>query len=147
MFNMKLREKTGERLTLDDNVLLREFQASLSQYTFAAGFIKGKVTLDIACGSGYGSNYLKQQGARLVVGGDISIEAIESAKQFCEGKEGIGFVPLDATKLPFANDSFEAIVSIETLEHLPQHDKFLQECRRVLKDGGIFICSTPNKQV
>lgn len=55
------------------------------------------------------------------------------------------FVVLDATKLPFANDFFEAIVSMETIEHLQQYRDYLSECKRVLKKGGVFICSTPNK--
>jgi ubiquinone/menaquinone biosynthesis C-methylase UbiE/glycosyltransferase involved in cell wall biosynthesis len=144
---MTQREKIGERIMSDSIISLGVFQASLNQYAFAASFVKDKVTLDIACGSGYGSSYLKRQGARLVIGGDISTEAIQAAKQFCQGGESIDFVLLDAMRLPFSDDSFEAIVSIETLEHLMEHDKFLEECKRVLKDGGVFICSTPNKQV
>ena len=144
---MKQKGKIAERLIFDQTITLGHFQASLSQYAFAAGFVRDKVTLDIACGNGFGSNYLKQKGARLVIGGDISAEAIESAKQFCERKEGIDFIVLEATRLPFPDNSFEAIVSIETLEHLREHDKFLQECKRVLKDDGIFVCSTPNKEI
>jgi len=39
------------------------------------------------------------------------------------------------------------VVSFETLEHLAQPASFLAECRRVLKDDGLFLCSTPNKAV
>lgn len=128
----------------NSNVTLEDLQSHLSRYEFAAGFVRGKVVLDIACGSGYGSSYLFDKGARIVVSGDISAEAIEAARSFY-GRQGIEFLVLDATRLPFADNSFEAIVSMETIEHLEQYQDYQSECKRVLKGGGLFICSTPNK--
>ncbi len=45
----------------------------------------------------------------------------------------------------FADGFFDAIVSMETIEHLEQYQDYLAECKRVLKEGGLFICSTPLK--
>jgi SAM-dependent methyltransferase len=39
------------------------------------------------------------------------------------------------------------VVSFETIEHLKDHRKFLWECHRVLKAGGVFVCSTPNRTI
>lgn len=50
----------------------------------------------------------------------------------------------DALNLPFADESFDAVVSFETIEHVNEVDHFLEEMKRVLKPGGLFICSTPN---
>ena len=120
-------------------------RSHIARYAFAAKFVKGKTVLDIACGSGYGSNYLLGRGAKSVVGGDISASAIECAQRFYS-RQGVKFVHLDATqRLPFADNSFEVIVSMETIEHLKQYERFLTECKRVLKENGDFICSTPNK--
>lgn len=129
----------------DDKVDLWTIRDHLGRYAFAAEFVRGKAVLDMACGSGYGSAHLFDKGAGIVVGGDISMEAIEAAKRFYN-KPVIEFLLLDATRLPFADNSFEVIVSLETIEHLEQYQTYLGECRRVLKAGGVFICSTPNKQ-
>jgi ubiquinone/menaquinone biosynthesis C-methylase UbiE len=113
---------------------------------FASCFVKGKTVLDIACGTGYGSDYLLKKGAKKVVGGDISKEAIEYAK-IHYGRNSLFFIRLDVCALPFQSKCFDVVVSFETIEHLKTPEIFLSECRRVLKKGGLFICSTPNKQV
>ena len=113
------------------------------RYIFASAFVQNKVVLDCACGMGYGSNYLKGK-ASMVIGGDISREAIKSAKSFYKQEE-LFFLQLDATKLPFSENTFDVIVSLETIEHLESYKSFLSECVRVLKTGGTFICTTPNR--
>jgi ubiquinone/menaquinone biosynthesis C-methylase UbiE len=142
---MEVKKMPGGGMMMPDkSVTLEDLESHLARYEFAAGFCKGKVLLDIACGSGYGSRYLFDKGARIVVGGDISAEAVEAARSFYR-RQGVEYLLLDATKLPFADDSFEAIISMETIEHLKQYQDYLSECKRVLKEGGLFICSTPNK--
>lgn len=118
----------------------------LGRYIFAAQFVKGKAVLDIACGSGYGARYLLNKGAKMVVGGDKSEEAIEYARHHYQ-KDGLSFLRCDAQQMLFRDNSFDIIVSLETIEHLERYEDFLKECKRVLKDGGIFICSTPNRKV
>jgi len=49
--------------------------------------------------------------------------------------------------LPFPDEYFDVVVSLETIEHLKKYKRFLAECRRVLKKDDLFICSTPNKQI
>ena len=44
------------------------------------------------------------------------------------------------------NEHFDIIVSFETIEHIIEYKKFLNECSRVLKKGGTIVCSTPNKK-
>ncbi len=47
-------------------------------------------------------------------------------------------------KLPFVEQSFDAVVSFETIEHFDHRDRFVAELARVLTDSGILILSTPN---
>ena len=136
--------KGGGTMMPDRPIDLWTIQDHLARYAFAAEFAKDKIILDVACGSGYGSAHLFQRGARMVVGGDIFIPAIEAARKV-HIKPVVEFLVLDATSLPFADNSFEVVVSMETIEHLEQCRDYLRECHRVLKSGGIFICSTPNK--
>ena len=134
----------GGMMLPDDKVDLWTVRDHLARYAFAAELIRGKVVLDVACGSGYGSAFLFDKGARIVVGGDIFVKAIEAARAYF-ARPGVEFLVIDATRLPFADNSFEAIVSMETIEHVEQYKTYLSECRRVLKQGGVFICSTPYK--
>jgi ubiquinone/menaquinone biosynthesis C-methylase UbiE len=134
----------GGAMLLNAKVDFEVVQYYLGIYAFAAEFVKGKVVLDVACGAGYGSSYLFSKGARAVIGGDITAEAIEAAQKFYGG-EGVEFRVLDATRLPFADESFDVVTSMETIEHLEQYRDYLNECKRVLKEGGVFVCSTPNK--
>jgi SAM-dependent methyltransferase len=41
----------------------------------------------------------------------------------------------------------DAVVSFETIEHIKDQHKFLHECRRVLRPGGLLVCSTPNRAI
>lgn len=114
-----------------------------NRYFTAKSFIKGKRVLDIACGEGYGSKLLKEWGAIEVVGVDISEEAIDIAQTYFSGN-GIEYIQHCAEELPFENDSFDIVISFETIEHVNSPDKYLSELSRVLKFGGIAIVSCPN---
>jgi len=60
-------------------------------------------------------------------------------------RDNLNFVRLDGISLPFPDESFDVIVSIETIEHIPDYRKFWHECRRILKEDGIFVGSTINR--
>ena len=132
-----------ERLVPERSLADGMFQEHISRYVFASQFTKNKLVLDIACGTGYGSYYLAEQGATLVVGSDASAAALNYAKKF--KLQNLSFTWSNALKMPFRDDSFDVVVSYETIEHLEQDRAFLAECVRVLKTDGLFLCSTPNK--
>jgi len=137
----------SEYINLGEGIPYAEYQRHINSYIFASKFVQNKVVLDIACGSGTGTTYLAGKGAKMVVGADISPDALIDAKRYDEGREGIEFILSDAEILPFVDNSFDVIVSLETIEHLKHPGRFLAECRRILGKKGIFICSTPNKKV
>ena len=114
------------------------------RYHFAAKLVEGLEALDVACGEGYGSALLAQRAAR-VVGADISPEAIGHARANYADVPKLEFVAADCAALPFADASFDAVVSFETLEHIRAQEAFLDEVRRVLRPGGLFVVSSPNK--
>ncbi len=123
-----------ERLALDrfSSPWLRN--QHLARYRWATAFASGRRVLDAACGTGYGSRMLLEAGARQVVSMDVSREASGSA-----------FVRGDAARLPAKDRSFDLYVSFETLEHVEEDEALLREARRVLSPGGVFLCSTPNR--
>lgn len=98
--------------------------------------------LDIGCGDGgFTALMARACGAEEVYGVDISERAVELAKA-----RGIKCyrVDVDSEKLPFDDDFFDVVTALEVIEHLFDPDHFLDEVRRVLKPGGLFILSTPN---
>ena len=139
-------EFTGERMipSLVDMDLELEHK---NRYYFARQFTFGKNVLDAACGAGYGSKILSENAVQ-VSGIDISKETITYA-QLNFTADNISYIVSDVTKLPFSNDSFDVIVSLETLEHISEKEQveFMQEIKRVLKHDGILIISTPNKGI
>jgi 2-polyprenyl-3-methyl-5-hydroxy-6-metoxy-1,4-benzoquinol methylase len=136
-------EFTGERIVpgATDEPLFREHE---ERYIFAGGFVRDKQILDVACGTGVGTHYLFTAGARGCYGLDISKGAVEYARCVypdCEFFQG------DATQIPLPDGSIDVVVSFETIEHVGNQERFLQECCRVLRPGGSFICSTPNRKM
>jgi glycosyltransferase involved in cell wall biosynthesis/ubiquinone/menaquinone biosynthesis C-methylase UbiE len=130
-----------ERIILEEETFSGPLAAHLKRYDFAKHFCANKVVLDAACGTGYGSHYLAEF-AKEVIGIDISKEAITYAKEHYQ-RENIQFKAMDVHNLEFPDKYFDAVCSFETLEHLEEPVKFVSEVKRVLKDDGIFIISTP----
>jgi len=137
-----LDDNSGERMVPELSAGLT-FWEHVYRYAFASDLVKGKRVLDIACGEGYGSEVLLRAGAESVIGIDISEFACLHARQ----KYGVDARVGSAENIPLPNNSVDVIVSFETVEHVQNPGRFLDECARVLVVGGILVISTPNKEV
>ncbi|GIU66639.1 methyltransferase domain-containing protein [Candidatus Phycosocius spiralis] len=115
------------------------------RYAAVLDVVKEKSILDIACGGGYGS-FLMADFARLVIGMDMSDDAVHHAASNYH-KPNLKFVQGSATHLAFLDNSFDVIVSFETIEHLAEQQEMLSEMRRVLRPDGILIISLPNRPI
>jgi ubiquinone/menaquinone biosynthesis C-methylase UbiE len=111
----------------------------IARYEYALQFIGPEdVVLDCACGIGYGSETLAKKAKRVV-----GVDKVSDA-----GKENVSYVITDLEKnLPFADGSFDVVVSFETLEHIYNQDGLMREFARVLKLNGKLVLSTPNRSV
>ncbi|KAB8319056.1 class I SAM-dependent methyltransferase [Tolypothrix campylonemoides VB511288] len=69
----------------------------------------------------------------------------EYAQAPCNQQKRVRFVCGDATDLPFENQSFDAIMMFDLLEHVPDDKKAVSEALRVLRPGGFLLISTPNE--
>jgi SAM-dependent methyltransferase len=114
----------------------------LKRYEFALPFCAGKDVLDVACGAGYGSSYLAAEAAS-VDGVDRSEEAIAYARSRYAAPN-LRFRVGDALALEAADASYDVVVSFETVEHVPDPERFLGEVARVLRPEGAFVVSTPH---
>lgn len=136
-----------ERLIFDKKSQYDGLEAAIhvARYLLASTHCKGRRVLDIACGEGYGSRLLKDWGASEVLGVDVSAEAIQHAQNNFGG-EGVSFRCAAAEDLPhlLAGQGFDLIVSLETIEHLQDPERFLADLRQALNPGGCIIISCPN---
>ncbi|MEW6040507.1 MAG: methyltransferase domain-containing protein [Elusimicrobiota bacterium] len=116
----------------------------LHRYRFAKELVNGKKVLDLACGEGYGSNMLAEV-AESVVGIDIDEMSIKHAVlKYVKGN--LKFIKGSITEIPVKGEKiFDVIICFEALEHIEEHYELMKEIKRLLKDDGIFIVSTPNK--
>nr|WP_145551004.1 methyltransferase domain-containing protein [Variovorax boronicumulans] len=116
-----------------------------ARYAIAKRWVQGKRVLDIACGEGYGSYLLKQAGAGEVVGVDISTDSVERATRSF-GTPGLNYIAADVADIDgiFEENSFDLVISVETIEHLKDPVAFLKSLRRLAKPDAVIIISCPN---
>ena len=102
--------------------------------------------LDIACGSGFGSHLLSARTTGQVYGGDLSSEAINLCQKTWN-KDNLLYEIMDGTQLKFEDNSFDVVVSFETIEHTTMFNEMILELKRTVKPTGTIYLSTPNKKV
>ena len=129
--------KTAERVSRDvtDNFV---FQRSKLAYVEAAQRVAGRV-LEIGTGTGYGIDIIAPNVEHFVTMDKTRSEELGAIPANVEFKEGV--VP----PIPFADESFDYVVSFQVIEHIKRDKEFVREVHRVLKKGGKFIVSTPNR--
>ncbi len=135
---------TGERFLFGGSSNRTKIDA-LVKYIFASFFVRDKKVLDIACGSGFGSFMLAQEASE-VLGLDLSPEAINHSNENYK-KENLKFIIGDAENNELPKDYFDIIVSFETIEHLKNPEKFVEQLRQSVKKEGMIILATPNKKI
>jgi len=102
----------------------------------------GMRVLDAGCGEGVLACLAAAKGAR-VVGAEISGGNIEGARELAvEMGVEVEWVQADAENLPFADRSFEMVISSHVLEHLPDMDKGLSEIRRITDSAAVIAMPT-----
>ena len=120
--------------------------AHLHRYAFATHFVKGKKVIDLACGEGYGT-YMLAREAECVAGVEIDKLTVQHARSRYI-KDNLEFIEGSILDVPIEGErKFDVAVCFEAIEHIAAHDKLLSEVKRLLKDDGLFIVSTPNKTV
>lgn len=105
--------------------------------------VKGKKILDIGCAFGWFEKIALENNAKEVIGIEPEAKTLLAAKKDVPKAQ---FLTASVFKLPFVNDSFDAVVMIDVLEHLPKksEEKALLEIKRVLKKGGTLTISVPH---
>lgn len=100
-------------------------------------FVSGEKVLDVGIGTGRASLPLARAGKH-VTGVDSSQAMLDKCRQLAGGTP-IDLLPGDVTKLPFADASFDTVMSLNTMTHFPHWRDILREWRRVTRDGGQVV--------
>lgn len=115
------------------------FSIQLYYSTATQADISGEQVLEVSCGHGGGASYIvRTLRPASYTALDFNAEGIA----FCRKRHnipGLDFVHGDAESLPFADQSFDAVINIEASHIYARFPRFLAEVARVLRPGGHFL--------
>jgi len=140
----------GERMVITDFETAKKSNdfnllAHTQRYEWLSPQVRNMKCLDDGCGSGYGTHYLAQNGAESIIGIDLSNAAIKFANKHHK-TSNCRFKQMNSLDLQFKDNSFEAVLSFDVLEHIPQESQhiFISEIARVLNKEGTAYIGCPN---
>jgi SAM-dependent methyltransferase len=125
---------TGERVTTAQGGFNPSFQRHRAEYRLCAGLLGPGRVLDLGCGVGHSYEELAP---RESVGVDVEAAALAGQRRETH--------VADMRALPFPDASFASVVSIQSIEHVPDPERALAEVARVLAPNGRAIFVTPNR--
>ena len=109
----------------------------IHRYMLASRALSGLKVLDLASGSGFGSRILREGGAS-VTSLDLDFTSFNPTHSGICG---------NALALPFCDESFDAVVCFEAIEHVDEPARLVADVRRVLRDPAIFLVSSPDRSI
>jgi SAM-dependent methyltransferase len=125
---------TGERVFTQQGRFNPTWQRHVAAYRLCAPYLPDGRVLDLGCGIGHSFGELAP---RETVGVDLDAAALEG-----QDRET---VVADMRDLPFPPASFRSLISVHSLEHVPNPDDVLSEVTRVLEPDGTAVLVTPNR--
>lgn len=132
---------TGERTVpgiAEENYWFRRHEVV---YGALAARCAGAVVLEAGCGEGYGADLLAAVAARVLALDHDAAAAVHVHRRY----RRVDVARTDLVALPVRDRSCDVVVSLQVIEHLWEQQRFLRECRRVLRPGGALLVSTPNR--
>ena len=134
-----ITERPGSGVTQEQ--ILRAYQ----RYHFASLHSQGRDLLEVACGGGIGLSLLAES-ARTVTAIDLDTKNLAQTREIHRGDNRIRIAEGDAQQLPFPDHNFDVVILFEAIYYLPEPERFLADCRRVLRPGGKIIIGSANRE-
>ncbi|QUR69884.1 methyltransferase domain-containing protein [Mycobacterium spongiae] len=139
--NWGYEEDPPMRIPLDESDEPNRYSIQLYHRTATQVDLTNKNVLEVGCGHGGGASYLTRTlHPATYTGLDLNWVAV----RFCRGRHdapGLHFLQGDAEKLPFPDESFDAVINVESSHCYPHLSRFFAEVARVLRPGGYFLYS------
>ena len=125
---------TGERVMTPEGGFNPTWQRHVAAYKLAEPFFGPGQLLDLGCGVGHSFDLLAP---RKTIGVDIDPGALEGQERET--------VVADMRRIPFEDGSFDSVLSVHSVEHVPDPEKVVAEVSRVLRPEGVAVFVTPNR--
>jgi SAM-dependent methyltransferase len=125
---------TGERVSSPAAGFNPTFQRHVAAYRLCAPLLPSGSVLDLGCGTGHS---YRELAPRETVGVDLDPSVLRGQDRETRAA--------DMRALPFADASFASVLSVQSIEHVPDPERVLAEVRRVLAPGGRAVFVTPNR--
>lgn len=130
----------GEQpLVLETDDEVNRYTIQLYDRVARAVPLQGLEVLEVGCGRGGGSSFVKRyHNPKQLTGMDFSTNAV----RFCQENHAVdrlSFVYGDAEDMPFDDRSFDAVINVESSHCYGSMPNFLREVHRVLRPGGHFL--------
>ncbi len=135
---VSVTEISGDQVTQD------QVDRLCNRYYWAAPYCTDKDIVETACGTGQGLGYLSGI-ARSLEAGDYSDEILSIARRHYG--ECIDLRQFDAQDMPFEENSKDVIILFEAIYYIPDAERFVKECVRVLRPGGKVLIATANRDL
>ncbi|MBF0108287.1 MAG: class I SAM-dependent methyltransferase [Magnetococcales bacterium] len=130
----------------EGNSLIRHIQNAghrLVERPLTPGMKLGRV-LEVGAGAGEHVPHVRHQYDEYVLT-DVNTDILEQAQRRYASNSRLTFIPLDCRHMDVADHSFDRLISIYNLEHVPEPYRVLKEWTRVLKPGGIMSIAIPTE--
>ena len=142
LMNYGYESADGTGRVLDAEHASERYALQLYHHVAAGISLEGKQVLEVGCGRGGGASYIARRfRPRQMVGVDRNSTAVRFDQKHYATQKNLRFMVADAHELPFEDNSFDAVVNIESAQHYTDVDRFLSEVHRVLKPGGYLLIS------
>jgi SAM-dependent methyltransferase len=125
---------TGERVVTSEGGFNPSYQRHVATYRLCAPLLPDGRVLDLGCGIGHS---FAELAPRESVGVDLDAEALAAQDRETH--------VADMRSLPFADGSFASVLSVQSIEHVPDAPSVLREVVRVLAADGMAVFVTPNR--
>lgn len=132
---------TGERTIPDLDIENYWFRRHEVVYERLAPHCAARDVLEAGCGEGYGADLIAGI-ARQVVAVDYDASAVAHVRH---RYPRVRVLQANLTELPLPDASVDVVVNFQVIEHLWDQGRFIRECARVLRRGGLLLVSTPNR--
>jgi SAM-dependent methyltransferase len=132
---------TGERTVPGVEIENYWFRRHEAVYAALRDRCAGARVLEAGCGEGYGADLLAGQAAGVLA---VDYDA-PTAGHVARRYPRVDVVRANLVALPVRDGSCDVVVSLQVIEHLWEQARFLRECLRVLRPGGVLMISTPNR--
>jgi ubiquinone/menaquinone biosynthesis C-methylase UbiE len=140
LMNYGYAHADGTRIWLEPEHETERYALQLYHHVATGVPLEGKDVLEVGCGRGGGAAYIARYlRPRHTTGLDRTTSSIDFARRHFAAEKNLRFKQGDAHNLPFEDESFDAVVNIESAQHYHDIGRFLAEVHRVLKPNGHLL--------